>query len=204
MKKQFFLTIVLTLLGVGTLFAQNKVALKTNLLHDATASVNLGVELGIAPKWTVQLSGSYNGWTVNDMRWRHALVEPEVRWWACERFSGFFVGAHLLGGTAAVGNVWDFSQYGTAFPNLKDYLLNDAMLFGGGAVVGYDLVLGRHWNLEFELGVGYLYVTGDEYRLSTDADGKRYLPAGAQPVLKGSIFDYVGPTKLSVTISYLF
>ena len=82
MKKQFFLTIVLTLLGVGTLFAQNKVALKTNLLHDATASVNLGVELGVAPKWTVQLSGSYNGWTVNDMRWRHALVEPEVRWWA--------------------------------------------------------------------------------------------------------------------------
>lgn len=204
MKKYIISLLVLSLIGVGTAMAQDRVAIKTNILHDATASVNLGVEVGVAPKWTIQFSGSYNNWPVDDIRIRHALVEPEVRWWACERFNGFFVGAHLLGGSIAVGSLWDFSKYNSRFPNLKEYLLNDGFLLGGGAVLGYDLLLGRHWNLEFELGLGYLYVTGDEYRLSTASDGTHYLAAGSQPVLKGSVFDYVGPTKLAVSIVYLF
>ena len=204
MKKYIISLLALALIGVGSAMAQDRVAIKTNILHDATASINLGVEVGVAPKWTIQLSGSYNNWPVDDIRIRHALVEPEVRWWTCERFNGFFVGTHLVGGSIAVGSLWDFSKYGSRFPNLKDYLLNDAFMLGGGAVLGYDLILGRHWNLEFELGLGYLYVTGDEYRMSTASDGTHYLPVGAKPVLKGSVFDYVGPTKVAVSIVYRF
>ena len=204
MRRKFLCILVLLLAGTVGSRAQTSWALKTNLLHDATASVNLALEYAFAPKWSVELSGSYNGWNVADMRWRHWIVQPEARYWFCERFSGGFVAAHVLGGQATLGSFWDFSQYGPKFPNLKTFLLNNALVLGVGAGIGYDLVLGRHWNVEFELGVGYMYVTGDEYELVKAADGTHYLPAGAQPVLAGSIFDYLGPTKLAVSIVYLF
>lgn len=40
-----------------------KVAIKSNLLYDVTATVNAGIEVGLAPKWTFDLSANYNGWT---------------------------------------------------------------------------------------------------------------------------------------------
>lgn len=64
-------------------------------------------------------------------------------------------------------------------------------MLGLGIGGGYDFILNRHWNLELEAGLGYIYTIGDEY------DGTTLL-------LKGSEFDYVGPTKLAVSIVYLF
>ena len=55
-------------------------AVKTNLLYDATATVNLGVEFGVAPRWTIDLSGNLNAWNFSEnKKWRHWLVQPEVR-----------------------------------------------------------------------------------------------------------------------------
>lgn len=36
---------------------------QSNLLYDVTATVNAGIEVGLAPKWTFDLSANYNGWT---------------------------------------------------------------------------------------------------------------------------------------------
>ena len=41
--------------------AQN-VALKTNLAYDAVAAANLGLEFGLAPRWTMDISGNYMPW----------------------------------------------------------------------------------------------------------------------------------------------
>lgn len=50
-------------------------ALKTNILYDATASVNLGAEFGIARQWSLDISGDINFWNVSDQkRWRHNAV----------------------------------------------------------------------------------------------------------------------------------
>ena len=38
-------------------------AVKSNLLYDATTTMNLGIEFGLAPKWTLDISGNYNPWT---------------------------------------------------------------------------------------------------------------------------------------------
>lgn len=49
------------------------VVLKTNVLYDATATVNVGVEFSVAPKWTMDISGNYNGWNFSDNRkWKHS------------------------------------------------------------------------------------------------------------------------------------
>ena len=95
--------IFLMLLVSISLSAQD-VAVKTNLLYDATTTINLGAEIGVAPKWTVDLSANYNGWTFNDnKKWKHWMAQPEVRYWFCERFNGHFLGAHLLCDVAHLG-----------------------------------------------------------------------------------------------------
>ena len=45
----------------GEAGAQN-VALKTNLPYAAAASANLGLEVGLAPRWTLDISGNYMPW----------------------------------------------------------------------------------------------------------------------------------------------
>jgi len=193
MKARILTLIIAAFAGIGSLGAQNRWALKTNLLHDATASVNLALEYGFSPHWSAEVSASVNMWDLPDqLRLKHAIVQPELRYWLCDRFGGWFFDAHVIGGyTPGVGGFWDFSQYYHKFPNLKTFLLKDAIILGIGGGVGYDVVLSRHWNLEFELGLGYMYVRGDEFWNDT-------------LVLKASEFDYLGPTRLGLTISYIF
>ena len=99
------LLLILLFIGAFSLQAQD-VAVKTNLLYDATATINLGAEIGLAPKWTLDLSGNYNGWSFNDnKKWKHWMAQPEARYWLCEAFNGHFFGAHLLGGQYNVGGI---------------------------------------------------------------------------------------------------
>ena len=193
MKARIIALTIAAFVGIGSLGAQNRWALKSNLLHDASASVNLALEYGFSQHWSVELSGSVNMWDLPDqLRLKHIIAQPELRYWLCDRFSGWFFDAHLIGGyLPGVGGFWDFSQYYYKFPNLKTFLLKDAMMLGAGIGLGYDVVLGRHWNLEIEAGLGYMYVRGDEYWNNV-------------LVLKSSEFDYIGPTRLGITISYLF
>lgn len=59
MKRSIFLLIVAIVAVVQSIVAQNA-ALKTNLLADGFLSPNLGVEIGLVPKWTLNLSGQFN------------------------------------------------------------------------------------------------------------------------------------------------
>ena len=78
--------------------AQN-VALKTNLAYDAVAAANLGLEFGLAPRWTMDISGNYMPWNFyNGLTRKHAFVQPEARYWFCDRFAGHFLGIHAHGG----------------------------------------------------------------------------------------------------------
>lgn len=205
MKIKHILIVAALLMSAGVAKAQHSVAIKTNLLHDATMSPNIAIEYAFLPKWSFELPFSYNRWpSIDDMVYKHAIVQPAVRYWFCERFNGWFVGIHGIGGRASFSNGPDFSQYYHKFPNFKDYYLQRALILGGGASFGYDVALARHWNLEFELGIGYIYANGDLFKMENDANGKKYLPKNALPVVKEAEFDYVGPTKASIAIVYIF
>ena len=87
-----------------------KVAVKSNLLYDATATFNLGVEFGLARKWTLDVPVNLNPWKFNDgTRLRHWGVQPEVRYWFCERFRRTFIGLHAHYADFNVGNFPDWS-----------------------------------------------------------------------------------------------
>lgn len=177
-----------------TASAQN-VVVKTNLLYDITATANLGIEFKVAPKWTVDISGNLNAWTFSDnKKWKHWVLQPEAHYWLCERFNGHFVGAHLVGGIYNMGN-WntDFTFLGTDFGQLKEHRY-EGWLVGAGIAYGYHWMLGRHWSVEAEIGIGYVYTQADKYEC----------PRCGEQLENNKPHHYVGPTKAAVNLIYVF
>ena len=54
-----------------------KVALKSNLLYDATTTMNLGLEIGLARKWTLDIPVNYNPWKLSDGK-RQSDLQPQI------------------------------------------------------------------------------------------------------------------------------
>lgn len=195
MKRLLRLCAVVMLLVVGAQRADAQhVAIKTNLLYDATGTVNLGTEIALAPRWTLDMSSSFNDWKMyNGREWKHFLTQPEARYWFCNRFAGHFIAMHAHYGRYNMGNIKNGIKFlGTNFEALTDNRL-DGWLLGAGVGYGYAVVLGRHFNLEFELGVGYAYMEYDKYRWKTDELLSRH-----------DNHHYVGITKLNIGLSYIF
>ena len=188
------LIIALMLLAGATTgaFAQ-KAALKSNLVSDALLSPNLGLEVGLAPKWTLNVAGQLNLWTVDGHKWRHWLVQPEARYWFCRRFQGHFLGVHAIGGEFNFGNIGTGLRFlGTDLSPLRDRRYEG---WGAGAGVGYGYAwaLSRRWNIEAELGVGWIHARYDAYPC---AECGRRLGSGHH--------NYFGPTKVAVNLEYVF
>ena len=90
LKKVTIFMITLFALLSGTASAQ-EFAVKSNLLYDMTSTINLGVEYGLSPRWTLEVSGNYNAWTFSDnKKMKLWMLQPGVRYWTCSRFSGHF------------------------------------------------------------------------------------------------------------------
>jgi hypothetical protein len=170
-------------------------AVKSNLLYDVTATLNAGVEHRFAPQWTVDLSGNLNAWTFRDnVKWKHWMLQPEARYWFCDAWAGHFVGIHAQGGQFNVGGIdSSLKILGTDFSVLKDRRYQGWMA-GLGLAYGYAWILGTHWNLEAEAGLGWTRCWYDTFRCA--GCGKK--------VATGNVHDWFGPTKLSVSIVYLF
>ena len=170
-------------------------AVKTNLISDAVTSPNLGVEFKLAPKWTFDFSGQVNFWNIHERRWRHWMVMPEARLWYCEAFQGSFWALHVLGGTYNVGNINSKigNFLGSDFSQLKDHRFQ-GWAVGAGVGYGYDWILAKHWNLEFEIGIGWIYTRYDQYPCAVCGTVEE----------KDKPHNYFGPTKLSLAIEYIF
>lgn len=191
--------VIATLLIVGGAFFRcgflraegPQIALKSNLVWAATATPNLAMEAGVAPKWTLQLGYGINAWSAigQQARMRHWLVVPEARYWFCNRFVGHFIGLEALGGQFNAG-AYTIPLY--KWDDLAKYRLEGWMV-GGGLLYGYQVPLSRNWNLEAGLGVGYVYFDYDEY------------PCAECGTVQGhGHWHYVGLTKLSLSLIYLF
>ena len=193
----FVITLVIAAAG-----AQAQVALKTNLLYDATTTPNLGAEVRIGSRSTVTFVYGLNPWkfsseTHGQRKAEHWLLMPEYRWWTCSPFNGHFFGVHAFGGQMNVANV-SLPIPGGFFGG--DNLASEAKhhryqgeFAGVGLTYGYQWTLARHWNLEAEIGVGYGHVWYDKYSCE-ECVGK---------VGSGGT-NYAGVTKLGLSIMYIF
>lgn len=193
--------LLLFILLINVLAANAQFAAKTNLLYDATTTPNIGLEIGIGKKHSVQMLFGFNPWDFNsskgERKAKHWMLMPEYRWWTCSNFHGWFLGVHAMGGQFNAGNI--ALPFPGAFfggenlrKELKDYRYEGYFL-GGGITVGYQWILGRHWNLEAEAGVGYDHLWLDKHLC---ADCFKHLGS-----LKSN---YVGLTKLGLCVMYVF
>lgn len=164
-------------------------ALKTNLLYGAALTPNLGIEIGLGRRLTLDLSGGYNpGWNddsgANSLE--HWLVRTEIRYWFGDRFDGHFVGAQ--------GLYTDFNLHGYPwFDLLKKDVRSDGTAFGGGLSYGYHWALARHWGLEFSAAFGGVWTDFREEACPscTDRDAPRFKKT------------YFGPTGAGVKVIFL-
>lgn len=188
--------LLLSLLIISSFFGlkAQRVGIKSNLLMDATLSPNLGVEVGLARKWSLDLTGQLNLWNIKEHKWRHWIVQPEARYWFCHRFQGHFLGLHVLGGEYNVGNLGlDFKFLGTDFRKLKDHRY-EGWGVGAGIAYGYAWAVHRHWNIEAEIGIGWIYTRYDVYPCAV---------CGSK-IASDRVHNYYGPTKAAVNLVYLF
>ena len=137
MKMKFKWIVMMVMLFFLTGIKAQEVVLKTNLVSDAILSPNLGVEIGMAPRWTLDLNGNINAWNINGHSWKHWMVQPEARYWFCNRWAGHFVGAHIHGGQYNVGALKNnISFLGSDFSNLSDKRYQ-GWFAGVGVAYGY-------------------------------------------------------------------
>lgn len=172
-----------------------KAALKTNVIYDATATINLGVEFALAPKMTMDISGDLHPWVLpNGWRLTHYLVQPELRFWLKERFKGHFFAVNVLGASYNAGNIKNsFHIMGRDMSALGRYRV-EGIAYGAGLAYGYAVRVAKRLNVEMEIGLGYIGAEFDAYRLGE----KESLYA------QNSTAQYFGPTKGALNIVYIF
>ena len=166
-----------------------RVAVKTNLLYLATTTPNLAVEFGLARKWTLDIAAGLNPWDLNSRKGgiRHGLIQPELRYWFCNRFERHFVGLHGIYGQYEIADI-DLSPIGN---DLRGSRYN-GWGAGGGLSYGYHLPMGKRWGWEFTIGAGYVYLDYDKYRCGT-----------CDQLLARKSKHYWGVTKAGVSLIYM-
>ena len=204
-------------------------AIRTNLLYwgatlmsrtdvvepNLSVTPNLGIEVGINKHMTVSLIGAWNpfkpskepepaqytDWYVQHPKMVHWIIEPEFRYWFCERFNGSALGLHTI-----------FTRYnigGHDVPSLVDKLFNPEVEFknlfnrnkrydgfgaGAGISYNYHLILGKHLGMEFTVGAGYVFLKYDKFSCTYCSEADKESPV---------IRHYVGPTKLGINLIYV-
>ena len=142
----------------------------------------------------MDISGNFRGWLNGEQTWKHWLVQPEFRYWFCDRFAGHFIGVHGIAGQFNWGNfdkAYDFLN--THFSYLEDHRAQGWGV-GAGVVYGYAWVLNRHWNIEAEIGAGFIMTRHDVYNCE----------ACASMIDSDVKHTYYGPTKAAINLVYIF
>lgn len=185
---KFFLVILALATSLSFSYAQ-KVAIKNNLLYDATVTPNLALEIAMSRKMTLEMAAGLNFFDFsNNKKIKHFLVQPELRWWTCDVFNGHFFGLHGHGAQFNVGG-WDIPV-----GRLDTFRNNryQGYLYGGGLSYGYQWLLRPRWNLEASIGGGYARIHYEKYPCTT---------CGTK--LDEGHTNYLGVTKAAVSLIYI-
>ena len=162
-------------------------ALRTNMLYDALAVPNAGIEFGLKNGWTVGARWMYAWWKKDSKQryWRTYGGELGIRKYFGRKADGKpFRGHHL--GVYGQLLTYDFEWGGRGY-------LGDKWNWGAGIDYGYSLPVAKRLNIDFVIGLGYL---GGEYKEYLPIDGHYVWQATKQR-------HWWGPTKAEVSLVWL-
>lgn len=182
------LALILLLGSLSISYAQ-RTAIKTNLIYWGVTTPNLGVELALSSKNTLELGGGLNVFAFSDnKKFKHWLLQPEYRYWLCEKFNGHFFGLHAHGAQFNVGG-WDIPL--GRLDVFKDSRY-EGYLYGAGISYGYQWVWSPRWNFEFNLGGGFARIHYEKYPCAT---------CGTKQ--DEGTYNYFGVTKAALSLIYI-
>ena len=201
MKRYLIVAAIIFLASMGSASAQ-KVGVKSNALYWATTTPNLGFEFALGERWTFELEGGYNPWTLNaenNMKFKHWLVSPEVRYWFCNSFQGHFIGINGNYAQYNIGSLpfamppvfFDLYNEAPGIPDLQNSRI-EGWAVGAGLTYGYAFPIARRWNMELTAGFGWWYSEYDQFE-------DRKCGLFQQAVQKHAL----GPTALGISFIYM-
>jgi len=130
-------------------------AIKTNLLQLGIGVANLGVELPIANRYSIDIPVTFSPYSIsNSWRMRTLSIQPEFRWWPGKQMRGHFIGVHAQA-----------AYYNISWNNDDRYQDKNGKtpLWGAGLSYGYAIPIRKQWGLEFTLGCGYNHLVYDVF-----------------------------------------
>ena len=102
MRKKFYIILIISIclfVSRQDKACAQELAVKSNLLYDLTATLNVGTEWRIADLYTIGLSVNYNPWTYGEnKKMKQLLFTPEARRYFEDAFMGWFAGVHAFYG----------------------------------------------------------------------------------------------------------
>jgi hypothetical protein len=161
-----------------------RIAVKSNLVYDAAAILNIGAELVINKQFSIDLSENYNAWELGGRSWKHWMIQPEGRYWLLESLNGHFFGVH------GMYLNYDVSRLQVPFVDFSRRNRYKGTAYGGGVSYGYSLYVTPRLNIELSAGVGYLNFRYDKTKIRENE---------TEPFKKS----YFGPTKFGISVVYI-
>ena len=194
------LIIFFLLLISGISVNAQRIGVKTNALYLATSTPNIGLEYAFSDRFSLELEGGYNPWTLDSdrkMKAKHFLVSPEVRYWFCESFNGHFIGINAnytlfnLSGVDVPAVFFSSARSAMVLEDLKNRR-SEGWAAGAGLTYGCVWPIARRWNLECTVGLGYWYTDYDKFESRKCGLFQEHVSHGA-----------FGPTALGISFIYL-
>jgi hypothetical protein len=186
MKHYFFIFLAIIFANAG--FSQEKsgesgvlespkFVIKTNTLYWLTTTPNLGFETVAGTKLSLDVAANFNPW--KSVKFRHFMIQPELRYWFNKPVQGHFVGfqAHYA-----------YVNIGAA---ILDGHNKQGNIFGIGASYGYNWAISTKWRLEGVASLGYAHFNYLVYGKNGEQLGGTHY------------YNYVGPTKLALNLIYV-
>lgn len=161
-------------------------ALKTNLLYDMALIPNLGVEFHLGKGWALGLDYNHAWWSLadKDYFWRVCGGGIDVRKYFGKASAVRPLSGHHLG-LYAQAFTYDIETGGRG--QMSD------LTYSGGLEYGYSLPVGKAFNIDFGIGLGY---AGGEYKV--------YDPEDDCYVWKETrLRHYMGPTKAEISLVWI-
>lgn len=164
------------------------VGVKTNLLKWAMVTPNIAIEFYMGQNISLEVNGSYTwAWFLNDKHKAYYKWDTgaELKYWIKPgTFNGHAVGVHATTG-----------EYDMKFK--ADGIGKQGNYWTIGATYNYLLPIGKHFNMEFGLGVGYAQYDVLKYQYQPDNNINKEIEQ-----INGK--KYFGPTKANIALVWKF
>lgn len=161
--------------------------LKTNMLYDALAVPNIGAEVYLGRNWSISGNWMYAWWKTDRHHWYWRTYGGDIairKWFGRKAKEKPLTGHHA--GLYGQIITYDFETGGRGY-------LADRWSYAAGIEYGYSVPVGRRFNIDFSIGVGYM---GGTY--------KEYLPDKQCYVWQSTHQrHWFGPTKAEISLVWL-